>query len=527
MNRTTTTPEEANAEASSALAHESRSGLDGWARADLPPPPATRGMGVLAIIGPGAIILGLSIGSGEWLIGPAAFVKYGLALLWVTTVAVFLQTILNTELMRYTLYTGEPAVTGFMRTRPNSTFWAWFYTGLFFLHVGWPAWAANAAGAFFFLFYRRLPEGATDANPVYWFGVGTFLACVVLLLFGRRIERTLEILNWILIVSILGGMAALCIVFFAPRVWLEALVGFVGYDLRAGEFNFIPPGADWFLIGAFAAYSGAGGVSNLMLANWARDKGFGMGAVVGYIPAAVGGHKVKLAHAGSVFPITPENLLRWREWWRVVAIDQWCVFFIGALLGMGLPAILYTIFIEAGRDIRGLSIAAELAFAILARGGPLLGGLVALMSAWVLFKTQLDNLEGMTRALTDILWTGSRRVGGWRSSEGRGDVRWLYYALLAIIVVWGVIALRLTQPIILLQMAANIAGLVMVISALHILYVNTKFLPHEIRPPLWRRAALVGLALFYGMFVWLWAMGGFIPDPAKGFLFNIPRYLGF
>jgi hypothetical protein len=35
------------------------------------------------------------------------------------------------------------------------------------------------------------------------------------------------------------------------------------------------------------------------------------------------------------------------------------------------------------------------------------------------------------------------------------------------------------------------------------------------------------MALFYGMFVWLWAMGGFVPDPAKGFLFNIPRYLGF
>jgi hypothetical protein len=76
-------------------------------------------------------------------------------------------------------------------------------------------------------------------------------------------------------------------------------------------------------------------------------------------------------------------------------------------------------------------------------------------------------------------------------------------------------------------MAANIAGLVMVISALHILYVNVKFLPREIRPPLWRRLCLVAMALFYGMFVWLWAMGGFLPDPAKGFLFNIPRYLGF
>ena len=161
--------------------------------------------------------------------------KYGLSLLWVTSVAVFLQTVLNTELLRYTLYTGEPAVTGFMRTRPNATFWAWFYTLLFFLHVGWPAWAANAAGAFFFLFFRRLPT-QEDAGTVYWIGVGAFVACVLLLLFGRRIERTLEILNWILVVLILSGMALLCLLFAAPQGWLGAAVGFFGFDLHAARF---------------------------------------------------------------------------------------------------------------------------------------------------------------------------------------------------------------------------------------------------------------------------------------------------
>jgi hypothetical protein len=70
------------------------------------------------VVGPGAIVLGASIGSGEWLIRPAAVVKYGLSLLWVTTLAVLFQTIFNTEVVRYTLYTGEPAFTGFMRTRP-------------------------------------------------------------------------------------------------------------------------------------------------------------------------------------------------------------------------------------------------------------------------------------------------------------------------------------------------------------------------------------------------------------------------
>jgi len=43
--------------------------------------------------------------------------------------------------------------------------------------------------------------------------------------------------------------------------------------------------------------------------------------------------------------------------------------------------------------------------------------------------------------------------------------------------------------------------------SLHVLYVNTRLLPMELRPPLWRRAALIFMALFYGAFVALWISG--------------------
>jgi hypothetical protein len=476
---------------------------------------------LLAVIGPGAILLGTSIGSGEWLLGPATFVKYGMALLWVTLMASFLQTVLNTEVMRYALYTGEPAFTGFMRTRPHSTFWAVVYSLLFFLQTGWPGWAGAAAGAIFLLFAGRMASAA-DEMTIYLIGVGGFLICVLILVFsGKRIERTLEILNWIMVVFILGNLLLLCLFLAGWNDWLGALVGFTGYDLKAGSFNFIPPGADWFLIGAFAAYSGAGGVINVTLANWARDKGFGMGKVVGYIPAAVGGQKVKLAHTGSIFKVTPESLQSWRGWWRIIQVDQWGVFFIGALLGMALPAILYTAALEPGKDIRGLAVAAELAHSMREKGGALLVFDLTLMGVWVLFKTQLDIMEGMSRAITDILWSGSRRIRKWRG----GDVRIIYYSVLAVIVAWGLVALRLTQPIILLQLGANMAGFALVVSSLHILYVNTKFLPKELQPPLWRKVALVATALFYAFFVYLWLMGGVVPDREKGFLFNLPKYL--
>ena len=214
-------------------------------------------------------------------------------------------------------------------------------------------------------------------------------------------------------------------------------------------------------------------MANLTLSNWARDKGYGMSSTIGFIPAAVGGKKVALAHSGSTFNPDRTALERWKGWWRIVRVDQWGVYFTGAVLGMALPALLYVTFVPAGSDIRGLGIAAALAHAVGTQKGAIFGGAIAVLGVWILFKTQLDILEGMTRAITDILWTGSARIRAWRG----GDVRVVYYAALAVITLWGILALRLTQPIILLSLSANMAGIVFIISSLHVLYVNTHLLP--------------------------------------------------
>jgi len=475
---------------------EARSGLDPWGRAELPDPPTPKGFGWLGVVGPGIIVLGASIGSGEFLLGPAAFVRHGLSILWVTLAAIILQTIFNLELMRYTLATGEPVFTGFMRTRPSSTLWAWVYAILYFLQVGWPAWAGTAAGAIFFLFEKRIATAA-DVNVVYGIGIATFLGCVAILLVGRRIERTLEVLNWILVLVGLGSFLGLALMFVPLPTWISALSGLAGFSTERGSFYFLPEGADFFLLGALVAYSGAGGATNLTLSNWARDKGYGMGERTGYIPAAIGGQKVNLAHTGFTFNPDKRSMERWRGWWRIVRADQVGIFFCGAVLGMTLPALLYVTFLPHGAELQGLGIAAALANSIGEKIGPFVAGVVAFLGAWVLFKTQLDNLEAMTRSITDILWTGSHRIRAWRG----GDVRRLYYGVLAAIVVWGIIALRLAQPFFLLQIGANVAGFIFAVSSIHLLYVNTRLLPRELRPPLWRRAALVAMSLFYTTFL--------------------------
>src|SRR3989442_12349262 len=105
--------------------------LPPWELAALPAPPPYTLKNALRVTGAGAIILGISIGSGEWLIGPAVTAQFTAALLWVATASILLQWVFNEEVSRYTLYTGEPIFSGFMRTRP----WSWFLT-----LVGWLAW---------------------------------------------------------------------------------------------------------------------------------------------------------------------------------------------------------------------------------------------------------------------------------------------------------------------------------------------------------------------------------------------------
>jgi hypothetical protein len=56
---------------------------------------------------------------------------------------------------------------------------------------------------------------------------------------------------------------------------------------------------------------------------------------------------------------------------------------------------------------------------------------------------------------------------------------------------------------VLLQIGANIAGVIFIIASLHLLYVNTRLLPEHVRPPTWRRVLLVVMALFYAFWVTL------------------------
>jgi Mn2+/Fe2+ NRAMP family transporter len=467
--------------------------LGPWNVADLPAPPKFNFRNVIAVIGPGTIALSMSIGSGEWLMGPAATVKFGTAVMWIVIVSVFFQVILNKEFARYTLYTGEPVLTGFMRTRPGPKLWGWLYPLLAILHVGWPGWAAAGASCLFAALYGHLPNAsvAADKSTMLLFGYLLFFACVVVVLFGGRIERVLEWASWGMVLWIVVFLLIVDIFFVPGKAWVDVAGGF----LKFGSIPRGPTGVDWALMGAFAAYSGAGGIGNCWITNWLRDKGFGMSKVIGFIPSAIGGKEVKLADVGSVFEPTGKNMSAFREWWKYLWIDQGVVFGIGAVVGMYLCVVVAYGVIPHGTDIGGLAAGAYQAKYLVQKIGRAMWFLTLINGFWILFGTQLSIVDGFTRVVTDHIWAFSERM------RRLGDVRYIYYPILIIFVIWGCIAINLARPFALIVIGANMAALIFVVAGVHILVVQHRFLPKEIRAPMWRQVVIVLQCIFFGFFV--------------------------
>lgn len=121
--------------------------------------------------------------------------------------------------------------------------------------------------------------------------------------------------------------------------------------------------------------------------------------------------------------------------------------------------------------------------------------LTLLNGFWVLFGTQLNNMEGLTRVITDHIWTGSERA------RRVGDVRYVYYTVLAIFVIWGCIAFNMAKPFVLIIIGANMAGFIFVFSGVHILVTQHRFLPKEVRAPMWRQVIIVLSCIFFAFFV--------------------------
>ena len=460
--------------------------LPPWEKDELPAPPPFSFRNLTRTIGPGAILLAGSIGMGEWVAGPTIAVKYGVDILWIATIAIALQLLLNLEGIRYTLYTGEPILTGIMRLRPGSKFWAGGYVFATVAQLGVPAVAAACASVVFSSFAGEMAGDGDEASLRYLTYV-VIVVTVVILLSGKTIERMLEYVSWVMIAFIFTFLFAVNFLFVPLDHWMETFSGFF-------QFGSIPEDIDLLLLAAFAATAGSGGVGNLVITNWYRDKGFGMGAKVGSISSAFSSSEIQLSPVGKVFTINEENMSRWREWLKYVSADQVWLWGMGCFVGMFLNVNIATYVIPEGTDMDHMAAGA---FQAKYMAGQLWSGfwfLALLNGFWVLMSTHLGNTDVLIRTVTDVVWVASPKL----RERRRMNVSKLYYALLGAFTIWGMFAVQWGHAMTLFKILGSVAGVILAIAPIQILMVNTTLLPSELRPSLWRRLGLVLCTLVYG-----------------------------
>ncbi len=434
----------------------------------LPEPPAK----YRRLIGPGIIAAGVGLASGEFILYPYIASQVGLVFVWAAVVGLATQFVLNMEIERYTLATGETALTGFSRYWRH---WGLFFAAMTYFANLWPGWATSSATLVTYLF----------GGSVTWIAVGMLVAIGLILTLAPVVYVALERAQMLKVaaVALLFVVAA----FFAisAKAWSDLPQVVTQPEIPAAQLGFA------VLLGALA-FAGGGGGQNLVQSNWIRDKGFGMGEYVPRLVSPITGEPEAVPSTGYVFEPTPENMGRWRGWWRFANVEQASTFVLITFLTITFTSLLAysTVF---GRE----DLASDISFiqtegqVLGERVGPWFQYFFWAIGAFSLFAAALGIVDYTSRLAADVVKTSYAR--------GANESK-IYFRLVWGLVVIGIVILAagFSQPIVLLVISAVVGGFMMFFYSGLLVLINRRLLPEPIRVRGVRLWMLVWSLLLFG-----------------------------
>lgn len=438
-------------------------------------------MGLRRVLGASMIITATAIGSGEFVLWPNISANVGLVLMWAAVLGFITQYFINMEVERYTLATGETAVTGFTRLwKP----WSFLFVVMTIIPNIWPGWSTGASTLITYL---------AGGGNVVAISIAGLVAIGVALTLSPVVYQAVEKFETVLVTAI----AVFLIVAIALGTGAGAWGTFITDFSHTGRFPpFAEVGGIAALLGAIA-FAGAGGANNLVQSNYVRDKGMGMGVYLPRIASPFTGQEEAAPGTGYTFQETEDNLRRWRGWWRVANIEQFFTFFVLGCLTLIVMSVL------AYSTVFGQQLPAD-DFAFLRLEGNVLGDRVApwfTYAFWTagtiaLFSTELGIIDYVSRLTADTLKVTSFR-GNDRVSESR-----IYFVVVWFLIVVGAIVLLagFEQPFALLVVASSLNGIVMFVYSVLLILINRKYLPGAVRISGFRLGAMGWAVLFYGFF---------------------------
>lgn len=436
---------------------------------DLPAPPGSWAR----LIGPGIIAAGVGLASGEFILYPFIASQVGLVFVWAALVGLTTQFFINMEIERYTLATGETALTGFSRYWQH---WGLVFALLTYFANLWPGWATSSATLVTYLW-------GGSAN---WIAVGMLVSIGAILTLAPVVYVALERAEMLKVAAVV----LLLVVASIFAITADAYADLPQIATQAGvpveELGFA------VLLGALA-FAGGGGGQNLVQSNWIRDKRFGMGQYVPRIESPVTGKPEAAPSTGYVFEATDENLTRWRTWWRFANTEQLATFVLITFVSIVFTSLLAysTVFGAAGleSDISFLRTEGEV---LQESVGTWFGAFFWFIGALSLYLAALGIADYTSRLAADVLKTSYLR----EANESR-----IYFAL-----VWGLVAIGtlilgvgFDQPLVLIVIAAVTGGFMMFLYSGLLILVNRRLLPAPMRITGYRLAALGWAVLLFGV----------------------------
>ena len=444
--------------------------------ADLP----ARDKPMLKMIGPGVVIAGLAIGSGELIMWPWITSVVGAQLLWAAAIGIFLQLWVNIEIGRWSIVTGESPFTGMARVIKLTV-----YGFVFVIVVGkfLPGWARETGIAL-----RDLIFGPGHDSPP-WLWTALVFGLVAAILFGPKViytavERCIMGLILVIVVGLVYVVWEIGSVEIFVQMW-DGLVSFFSFpdfpvDVLADDGSVRDQLTFNRFFGA-VVFAGAGGLGNLYYAYYLREKNIGMGALMPSLMSPAHKHEIKEMDTGYVYAETPENRRRFKDWFRYVVIDQTLFFWLLGSFTMflfifGALAVLHPIGLVPDRA----SLVWDLASILEQSMGTFGRYLFLIVGMAALFSTQLGGVDGGSRIFADLLHTNFK-FGRWLKLE-----QW-YVVLVGTTMVIGVFSVWFfgrydIAGLDFLFIAALMSGFVMAVYVPMILYMNLTKLPKSARP---------------------------------------------
>jgi hypothetical protein len=197
---------------------------------------------------------------------------------------------------------------------------------------------------------------------------------------------------------------------------------------------------------------------------------------------------------GKVFVVDEASIALWRGWFRHIIRDQ-AIWMTCSFIGMALPCMMSLEFIRnapvsedrvAALTADGLSLRFP-AYATFWWASTLFIGFMVLAPNAV-FAGDL-----IARLWTDLIWIGSAKV---KDRPGHSVIR-VYYGILAIYCVWGLVALTVMSPLQIAIVGPVLGNVALGFSAFHTLAVNRRLLPEALRPNLFMQLGLVACGVFF------------------------------